>query len=219
MKGNVGGGTKKHLYGIGSILFWGYQQAVVWGSGMSQSIDKYKMTLLRKLDIRLVRGPLTADELNKEGFSVPAVYGDPAVLMPLIYPQKTSKDMKNKKIGVILKQDSNDEILPDNTMLIDMFTNDVFSVVEQICSCSYIISASLHGIIIAESYGVPAILLDDFMGYNDFKYRDWYLSTGRDSFPIAHTVEQAVTLLPSTPMNISSIQNSVIETFPYDLFS
>ena len=37
-----------------------------------------------------------------------------------------------------------------------------------------VISSSLHGIILAETYGIPAILLMDKVTNNMFKYNDYY---------------------------------------------
>jgi pyruvyltransferase len=54
-------------------------------------------------------------------------------------------------------------------------------VVDKICSCKEIVSSSLHGIIIAEAYGIPAT----YASYSnkviggDFKFRDYLLGTGR----------------------------------------
>ena len=89
---------RKNLYTVGSILGTGMCNATVWGSGY---IDKYTvgntykkiLPKLRKLDIRAVRGPLTRDVLLSTGYDCPEVYGDPAVLLPLIYTPNVSSDM------------------------------------------------------------------------------------------------------------------------------
>ena len=79
----------KHLYAIGSIIFYGFQEATIWGSGLLHEAKKFRTPKIYKLDIRAVRGPMTRDSLIKNGFSVPEIYGDPAILMPLFYtPRK-----------------------------------------------------------------------------------------------------------------------------------
>ena len=78
----------KHLYAIGSILQTGRSNAIVWGSGflnpLTHRLAKY-MKYFRKLDIRAVRGPNTRNHLLELGYKCPEIYGDPAVLMPIIY--------------------------------------------------------------------------------------------------------------------------------------
>ena len=73
---------------VGSILNMGNFDATVWGSGiLSVAILKeiYKKAEYRKLDIRAVRGPITRAILENAGYGVPEIYGDPGILMPLIY--------------------------------------------------------------------------------------------------------------------------------------
>lgn len=58
-------GRTSHLYAIGSIIDSGYQDAVVWGSGLLRGKDRYWWRSLRKLDIRAVRGPHPAGAAEK----------------------------------------------------------------------------------------------------------------------------------------------------------
>ncbi|MBE6782684.1 MAG: polysaccharide pyruvyl transferase family protein [Ruminococcaceae bacterium] len=63
--------------------------------------------------------------------------------------------------------------------------------VEEIKSSEKVISSSLHGIILAETYGVPAVFLNTG-GYVDnalIKYYDWYYSTNRWNVKMARTIE------------------------------
>lgn len=81
---------KKHLLTVGSGAVKSYQNMTVWGSGVERELPQrfrrfFQRRWFRKLDIRAVRGPLTRAYLMKLGHQVPEVYGDPAILMPLIY--------------------------------------------------------------------------------------------------------------------------------------
>lgn len=82
-----------------------------------------------------------------------------------------------------------------------------------------VISSSLHGIILAESYGVPAVLLDTG-NKNLFKYYDYYEGTGRNYVPIVKSIEEGLQYnfdnynFP----NIEEIQDRLIKTFPIDLW-
>jgi len=53
--------------------------------------------------------------------------------------------------------------------------------IDEICSCDFVISSSLHGLIIAEAYGIPSQWVE-FGTYVDgweFKYYDFYESIGK----------------------------------------
>ena len=93
--------TKKrkplHLTAIGSILgARGDFDMTVWGSGIrcfASVMYLSRRKFYQKLDIRAVRGPVTQAALEQCGISCPKVYGDPAVLMPMIYsPQKSERN-------------------------------------------------------------------------------------------------------------------------------
>ena len=92
----------RHLMAIGSILGGnGFFDATVWGSGI-KSFDQIaalsKRKYFQKLDIRCVRGPLTREALLACGYQCPEIYGDPGILMPLIYNPKIKKTHQNDVI-------------------------------------------------------------------------------------------------------------------------
>lgn len=79
----------------------------------------------------------------------------------------------------------------------------------------------MHGIILAESYGIPAIMLSDTPSNDITKYKDWYYSTGREKFPIAYSVEETLHMKPSIlDVNVlKKLQNGLIDTFPIDMWN
>ena len=79
------------------------------------------------------------------------------------------------------------------------------------------ISSSLHGIILAESYGVPAIFLNWGMDDQQTKFYDWYYSTGRkmsECKSIEDALESSAPILP----DVSDLQKNLMDSFPYDLW-
>lgn len=211
---------KKHLYAIGSVLTAGIQDATVWGSGILNASLLYRVAH-RKLDIRAVRGPFTRAMLMDYGYDVPEVYGDPAILMPEIYfPEKIEK---SHKYGLIIHKDynlnkvMNKESELKDVLQIDICTDDYKEFIRKLTSVEVIISSSLHGIILAESYGIRAILLQPQIDI--VKYFDYYLSTRRLDFPIATTLEEAKKILPiDLPQNLNELREDLKRSFPYDLY-
>ena len=207
----------KHLYTIGSLILLGYQDATIWGSGILQSEPEgfvWKRSSYRKLDVRCVRGPETKRRLEENGYDVSKCkFGDPGVLMPLIY--KPREYDKKKDYSVILHMAKKDESIGNQ---IDILTNDWKDTIDQIYNSKLIISSSLHGCILAEAYGIPAILLDKLEGGDRFKYNDYYYSTGRMKYPVCKTVEEALAMpVPEVP-DLSELQNNLLESFPVDLW-
>lgn len=206
----------KHLYAIGSILQAGRQNATVWGSGFLDPLTHRTaplMKYLRKLDIRAVRGPNTRNHLIDLGYKCPESYGDPAVLMPLIYPGKPSQKSKN----YILINHFSDDTSCENSL--NVLTNDYKNFIDTILKSKLVVSSSLHGIILSEAYGVPAILyLPKGLNNSLFKYEDYYYSTERFDFPIAKSIDEALSISPCKLPDLSNMQNHLINVFPKDLW-
>lgn len=203
-------GKTVHLYAIGSIISGGYQNATIWGSGLIAG-KLFWWRKFRKLDIRSVRGPLTRDLLLKNGYDCPEVYGDPAVLLPLIYmPQETAK--KEDYLFV-----ANHAVYTKDDHTLSPITEDYKSFVDKLTSAKRVVSSSLHGIILAESYGIPAVMIYQPM-VGDFKFRDYYYSTGRYNFPMATTLEEALTLTPPPLPDLKEMQKNTMSAFPQDIW-
>ena len=182
---------KRHMNSVGATIFSSYQTTTIWGSGVHHAEGIFLKSLhyfpFRRLDIRSVRGPLSREVLLSMGHKCPEVYGDPAVLMPLIYQPHVDK------------------------------TNEVLVIV-QIRSEVKFRAAHLHGIILAESYGVPAVMFRSYPKNVDFKYYDYYTSTGRYNVHLADTYEEACTMEPQPLPDLKPLQEAVMAVFPYDLW-
>lgn len=202
----------RHLYGVGSIITAGAQDCTIWGSGLLNSKILGRLNN-RKLDVRAVRGPLTRIILMDRGYHVPEVYGDPAILMPRLFHPKIEKKYP---VSVITHMNEEKERIEKRFHTIDVATDDYQYFIEEILASDLVISSSLHGIILAETYGVHAVLLRPKTDL--FKYFDYYYSTGRYSFPIAETVEAALQVIPPELPEFDRMREDLLKAFPIDLW-
>lgn len=83
---------------IGSIFdYYTHPNCVVWGTGL---MHPYSKLVNKPTKVLAVRGPLTKEWLNKNGVNCPTVYGDPALLLPLIVkiPKRGGKNRTNTSL-------------------------------------------------------------------------------------------------------------------------
>ncbi|MCR9183527.1 MAG: polysaccharide pyruvyl transferase family protein [Flavobacteriaceae bacterium] len=159
----------------GSILAHVNKKCVVWGSGIIQ-INQ----VVKPAKFLAVRGPQTRNRLLEQGHQVPEVYGDPGLLLPLYYNPPTQKKYK---LGLIAHYNDYKIIQPlyendDDILLIDLMTNDIEATTDLFLQCEKIVSSSLHGLIIAHAYGIPALWVQfsDKLFGDGIKFQDYYES-------------------------------------------
>lgn len=210
------------LLAIGSVMHFAKNNDTVWGTGINGKInDKYLK--FNKLDVRAVRGPLTREKLIKKGIKCPEVFGDPAILTPLLYPREIvdlQNSVSNKEFIVIphLRDDLEKyRNYSDNIVSPECYPLEF---IRAIASAKMVVSSSLHGVIIAESYGIPAVYYKSGSGEHDFKYHDYYLGTGRseNEYNFATSIEEALTIKNEPIKNLQGLQAKLIEVFPLDLW-
>ncbi len=202
------------LLAIGSILQFAVNGDLVWGSGINGKCLHPRMYSFTHLQVRAVRGPCTRRYLEARGIFVPEVYGDPALLLPILFPefQKEMKIQKKKKY-VLVPHISEEDLFKGNRNAI-MPTLPWKTVVKKILQSEFVISSSLHGIIVAEAFGIPARLLRITENEPYFKYYDYYLGTGRTEFTYARSVQEALKMGGEAPINWDP--NPLLEAFPYE---
>ena len=160
---------------VGSILTHVNQHCIVWGSGIIS-----KAYPIKKARFLAVRGPQTRKHLLALGYNVPEVYGDPALLLPQYY-RPTIK--KTYAVGIVPHYNDFKKVKEyyandPSVLLIDLMTNDVEKTTNEILQCQKIVSSSLHGIIVAHAYGIPAVwqkFSNDVFG-DGIKYLDYFES-------------------------------------------
>ena len=192
----------KNYLCIGTLLDavnYSNAQTIVWGSGVSGQ----ERSFVHPKKILSVRGPKTKEFCDRYGVQCSEVYGDLALLLPLVYQPcrggqcsiATSSVQEVQKasyrLGIIphvvdLHHPVIEEIRdkhPDDILVIDLAHYEKWTdVIDQICSCERILSSSLHGLITSDAYQVPNcwIELSGNISGGYFKFVDYASSVDRD---------------------------------------
>ena len=180
---------KSNFFAIGSILhrlnneFWRIRKNI-WGSGHISEVERYKSPH----NFYALRGKKSAYLIRN---SAPESLGDPGLLVDLVLPEY--RLIKKKyQLGIIPHHvdQNNLELLATlkkhpKIMFIDIRTAPL-EFLKQVASCEVILSSSLHGLIAADSFGIPNKWLkisNNLIGA-DFKFNDYYSAFDIKTEPI-----------------------------------
>lgn len=228
---------------VGSIIHMlptsATSEAEIWGAGLMRKLGQEEREGLEKISsvtVHAVRGKLTRELLIEQlGWDVPEIYGDPALLCPRFYtpeprPQAEGKisfvphfkHIEHHASDAAAFQTAVDTKTEEAVHVVDVH-GDLRDVISQIAASKVCISSSLHGIIIAQAYGVPWVWLyapDRNIGGARFKFDDFFStladpetvashSASVDEFltlPFAQLAEQAA--LPALGIDLDALQNA-----------
>lgn len=212
-----------YLMAIGSIMSYTSKKAWVWGSGIISKEDNFS-----NAHFCAVRGPLTRKRIQELGYDCPEVYGDPALLLPKLYAPVVTK---KHKIGIIPHYVDYEQVcsmygIDKDICIINLMTNHCDTTTDRLLECDRIISSSLHGVIVAQAYGIPAVWVQfsDKLSGDNIKFEDYFLSVGIVPYVGMHlTVKKPLSFLMSLFDNypyelnktiLIEIQDSLIQAFP-----
>ena len=240
------------LTSIGSIADTARAGDWVWSSGVHpwahNSLSERRAEAesfyerYESINVCALRGPRSSQffvEATNQSLSVPEVYGDGALLLPLyftglreealalqsqqanltnlvlIIPHLRDYDAVRKKLGK--ERGSWSGLNYQLVWVLDPWQ----SVLRAIVRSSLVVASSLHGIIVAESFGVGARLFRTKSSDGAFKYSDYYEGTGRYGVNLTHTLDEALRLGPEAPIGVEklkSIQRGLLSSFPKQLW-
>lgn len=199
----VSGNAVSHMRAIGSLLGSTSSKSIIWGAG---SIDgRPPARKLNRRNVLAVRGKLTKQLIESTGISLSSdlPLGDPAVITPSFYMPKS---VKTTKIGVV--PHFIDEKRIESLKIIENPDCKIISVrqpperfIDELISCEFVLSTSLHGLILADVYKIPNKWIkvsDDLLG-GTYKFNDYYSTTDHPKespIPLASNDEVA-TLISS----------------------
>lgn len=186
------------LYGIGSIahMIPNDYKGYIWSTGFIY--PNFKLNCINTPFA--VRGKLSLNQIicnNKDNI----ILGDGGLILEKIYKPVIKKSYKlgviPHYIDLIYKHNEPFEtfnIFNSNDVLLIKSTNDVQDVIDMALSCDMIMTSSLHGLILCDSYNIPHCLYktmetEMYMHKKQFsfKFHDYYSAfdmkfTGEDLF-------------------------------------
>jgi pyruvyltransferase len=209
---------KRHrLFSIGSVLHNARDGEAVWGSGINGKIADERHEFSR-LDVRAARGPLTRDYLQARGVPAPVVYGDPALLMPRFFPASLVGNGQRRAFVVVPHFNEPEDKYAAYRDHLVLPTCKPLAFVRALLGADLVVSSSLHGVILAEAYGIPAVYLDSGNGEHRFKYDDYYRGTGRSEWHRGDSVAACRSLGGNGGFDLAALQDGLMAAFPYDLW-
>jgi len=170
-----------HLLAVGSVLHEANANSYVWGAGcLSENHVSSKLRAERIFALRGLKS-LNAVQQTLDTTLENISLGDPAVLLPEFF----NPAVKSKfKIGIIPHYwhfgKVTDALSADEHVKVIDIRCSPEQLVTQIKECEVILSTSLHGLILADSYDIPNKWVEvasvPLLGER-FKFQDYYSTT------------------------------------------
>lgn len=195
------------------------QRPVIWGSGCMKPVGR---AFTAHVDFAAVRGPRTAEVLKLD----PLPFGDPGLL---IRDAMGEDIVRTERIAVVPHHAHRslhafDMGLSDrgDVDVVDVTAPDPLEVVRSIARCRHVFSSSLHGLVVADAFGVPSTWVDPkgIHAEPEFKFRDYAEAIGRElGQPVApEDIAGLIPDLPDTPNNdrldVAGITHNLKQSFP-----
>lgn len=198
----------------------------VWGTGFISYADCQGRFFKRRMEFCALRGELSRRAVEKStGRRLDIPTGDAGILASALLDEAPEKrwnlgivphlcDLKDPAVEKLLKR-------YENAVFIDV-REDPLAVVRQIAQCRAILSSSLHGLIVADSFHIPNLhlVLGDRLLGDGYKFDDYYSAYGLPHrswdlrFSPAPTLEQIQEQYAVTPAMAEEKKRLMLESFP-----
>lgn len=186
-----------------------------WGPGFMNSWGRPFWP--QKLTVHAVRGPLSAAKLGRPDLPL----GDPAILLPELWPKPATATAAVSIVPhFVTHADVTRMPLPRHWRVINLL-EDPEKVSLDIASSDLVISSSLHGLIVADAYGIPSIWMkgDGRIRGDGFKFSDYEAFRGeayRAPVALEDIVQVEVETFINSPREPSDeIKKRLISAFPF----
>lgn len=210
----------------------------VWGTGFMyekggftpKRAPELPELFFRRANINAVRGILSKKRLEKilKKSLNNAVVADPGLLADRLI-EKTAV-AKKYRLGIIPNHiekgmDVFKKIQIPNATIIDMEAEPL-DCIKKIAQCEFVLSSALHGLIVADSFGIPNLRMiasNRIFGGN-YKFNDYYSSHGMETHDVFDL--RVKEFLPAdfglieknyriNPHSVEIMKNRLIACFPY----
>jgi hypothetical protein len=193
----------------------------VWGTGFIES----QPTRKSRFHYHAVRGRHSAAIVQHPALNA---LGDPGLLADVLWPA-LRRTPKQHRVGLVphYEDRANPRVRTlanalRSCTIIDVF-DDVTDVLRQIAGCECVLSSSLHGLIVADAFGIPNawIKLSEKIRGEDFKFHDYYsiYDLDRTLHPLSpeEITPQEVSTIPDkyTRPGLDRIKGNLIRAFPF----
>ncbi|MEX0732968.1 MAG: polysaccharide pyruvyl transferase family protein [Aquisalimonadaceae bacterium] len=157
---------------VGSVLdsMSNDYSGIILGSGFLRKEQKK----IKKAKVLGVRGEISKKLL---GITSEVLYGDAGLLLPYFL---TKPEKKKYMVGVVPHYSESKDIRVHKLASSTEFTVTVINVLQdpvevfrEIGECQYIVSSSLHGLVLADSMGIPNVWMK-LSARSELKYHDYY---------------------------------------------
>lgn len=210
----------------GSILDHAGPKDTCWGSGF---INGNAGRRTRLTSAAAVRGPLTAEMLERCGSPTSTVFGDPGLLAAGFVETGSDKTHRWAVVPHYIDFDQGTKLAAQVSAKVVPVSLPIEEFVRQLSAAERVFSSSLHGLICAESLGIPAVWVkfsDNVLG-GAFKFHDYIAGTDREPkgiLPLDLRTDYVTefTMAKHAPLekfDLSAIEHRLLKAFPAKLAS
>lgn len=198
----------------------------VWCTGFIY-YERNTTGFYRDMNFHSVRGKLTKARIEKmlnKSFDIPT--GDGGLIASYLVKRPVEKKYK---VGIIPHFAEQDHVAfkklkqkyPNATTI--NLREDPLKVVEKIAACELIVSSSLHGLIVADSFGIPNqwVIVSNKLKGDNFKFDDYYSAFDLKSNPLdlnkaeMPTINQIIDNYRVSPEMVELKKQQLLEAFPF----
>ena len=167
-------------------IFDYFHPLIIYGTGFISSNNFQNESYVRNIKIKAIRGNVSLQRIKKNGIktSEKVILADPGILAPILLNLTNKKDFNFQKeydLCVIPHYVDSKNILIkthihiNNSIIININSNPI-KFIKSLLKCKNILSSGLHGLIIADSLGIPnmRMVVSNKIKGGDYKYRDYY---------------------------------------------
>lgn len=210
---------------VGSILGWGDfrdEVACIWGAGFMTASARLRY---RPKEIFALRGKLTAKHIDRSWMKNGVAFGDPGLLISEVYTPNSLKSIDDKKVAIVphYKEKNVGRRLAEQNARDFVFLDiqgDSKSFVEQLVNCSAVLSSSLHGIVLADAFEIPATWVDfgNPPAGQGFKFLDYFSAVNRKAtmpVPIKTGADLRAAFQSAESVGIKAVKEDLLASCPF----